>query len=238
VLLLIVHDLERAAPRVLRAAAAVGIAGRIGPLLRSLGSGLASEGVNLAPISSIFSGETAVALAPGGPGRGPALVIVTRASHEAATRALLAQLELPLAQLFPPPSSGPGAVPEFNDTSVAGVTVHRLTLAPGLELDYTVAHGLIVVSTSLQALGEVVRHARSLTDENAYRTVLANGPSQATSLLFLDFSQLLSLGEQTGLMHGAQIAALRPDLEKIRAIGLNSTSGESDTTAELFIDIP
>jgi len=31
---------------------------------------------------------------------------------------------------------------------------------------------------------------------------------------------------------------LRPDLEKIRAIGLDSTSGESDTTSELFIDIP
>jgi hypothetical protein len=59
-----------------------------------------------------------------------------------------------------------------------------------------------------------------------------------TSLVFLDFSQLLSLGEQTGLVHGPHVAALRPDLEKIRAIGLDSTSGESDTTSELFIDIP
>ena len=137
-----------------------------------------------------------------------------------------------------PPSSGPGAVPEFSDVSLAGVTAHRLALAPGLEIDYAVAHGLIVVSTSLPALGGVISHGRSLPAERAYQAAVANGPSQVTSLLFLDFSQLLSLGEQTGLMHGAQIAALRPDLEKIRAVGLNSTSGESDTTAELFIDIP
>jgi len=58
-----------------------------------------------------------------------------------------------------------------------------------------------------------------------------------TSLLFLDFSQLLSLGDRSGLMRGARFAALQPDLEKIRAIGLTSTSGESDTTAELSLQI-
>jgi hypothetical protein len=237
-LLLIVKGLERSAPRILDAAAAVGVGGRIGPLLRRLGAGLASEGVKIGQITSIFSGETAVALAPAGPGRGPALVIVTRTSHEGATRRLLAQLELPLAQLFPPPSAGPGAVPEFGDVSIAGVTAHKLALAPGLELEYAVSHGLVVVSTSLRALGEVFGHVRPLVDEPRYRVALANGASQVTSLLFLDFSQLLSLGEQTGLMHGPQVAALRPDLEKIRAIGLDSTRGESDTTAELFFDIP
>jgi len=237
-MLLDVKGLARAAPRVLAAAAAAGVAGRIAPLLHSLGAGLASEGVSVARVASIFSGETAVALAPSGPGRGAALVIVARTSHEAATRTLLAQLELPLAQLFPPPSSGPGAVPEFGDVSVAGVTAHKLALAPGLELDYAVAHGLVIVSTSLGALTGVIRHARPLADEPRYQAALSGGPSQVTSLLFFDFSQLLSLGEQTGLMHGPQVAALRPDLEKIRAIGLDSTSGESDTTSELFIDIP
>jgi hypothetical protein len=58
-----------------------------------------------------------------------------------------------------------------------------------------------------------------------------------TSLLFLDFSKLLSLGEQTGLLGGARLTALRPDLEKVRTVGLDSTSGEADTTAELFLQI-
>jgi hypothetical protein len=59
-----------------------------------------------------------------------------------------------------------------------------------------------------------------------------------TSLLFLDFSQLLSLGEQTGLVHGSFLRRLTPDLEQIRAAGASSTSGEADTTAELFLQIP
>ncbi len=58
-----------------------------------------------------------------------------------------------------------------------------------------------------------------------------------TSLLFLDFSQLLSLGEQTGLTRSVRLTAVRPDLEKVRAVGLDSTSGEADTTAELFLQI-
>jgi hypothetical protein len=59
-----------------------------------------------------------------------------------------------------------------------------------------------------------------------------------TSVLFLDFSQLLRLGEQTGLTRSAQYNALRPDLQKVRAVGLSSTSGETDSTAELFLQIP
>ena len=58
-----------------------------------------------------------------------------------------------------------------------------------------------------------------------------------TSLLFLDFDQLLSLGEQTGLTRSARYRAPRADLQRIRAIGLQSSSGEADSTAELFLQI-
>ena len=67
---------------------------------------------------------------------------------------------------------------------------------------------------------------------------LASRPQRVTSLLFLDFSQLLSLGEQTGLTGSARLTALRADLDKIRAVGFDSTSGEADSTAELFLQIP
>ena len=251
-MLLDVNGLDRVAPRVLSASAEGGFAGRIGPLLRRLGAALASEGVNVQRITSIFSGETAVAVAPSG-GRaargsagggaagsagGPALLIVTRTAHQAATRALLAELEAPLAQLFPPPSSGPGTVAEFNSVPVAGVSVHQLALAPGLQLDYAVFRGLVAVSTSLQAIAGVVRHTRSLSDDPAFKATLGDRPDQVTSLVFLDFSQLLSLAEQTGLTRSASVRALTPDLEKIRAIGLASTRGEADTTAELSLQIP
>jgi hypothetical protein len=230
-----VDGLDRYAPTLLRAAVTAGIAGNVAPLLGQLGSALASEGVNVHKIESIFGGETAVALSPG---PSPALLIVARTSNQAATRAELASLEAPLTALFPAPSAGPGQIPGIGDREVGGVTVHELGLGPGLQLDYAVFDGLVVVSTSVSAIDEVAGRSHSLADENAYKTALAGRPEQVSSLLFTDFSQLLSLGEQTGLASSTRVRALLGDLAKVRTIGLSSTSGESDTTTELHLEIP
>ncbi len=237
-LLFDVKSLARGAPQLLAAFASAGVAANTSPLLRRLGSGLVARGVDLHRVLSIFSGETAVAIAPARAGHGPAPVIVTRTQHQAATRALLAGLEGPLTQLFQPPSSGPGQVPEVSDAQVAGVTVHRLSLAPAFELDYAVSHGLVVISTSLGAIGGVLWHSGALSKAPFYRTALGERPSKVTSLLFFDFSQLLGLGEQTGLIGSTRLAALWPYLVKIRAVGLESTRGSSDTTTELYLQIP
>jgi hypothetical protein len=82
------------------------------------------------------------------------------------------------------------------------------------------------------------RRDQFLRLSTAYRATLSSHPQRVTSLLFLDFTQLLSLGEQTGLARSARLRALRADLDKIRAIGLDSTSGEADSTAELYLQIP
>jgi hypothetical protein len=164
-------------------------------------------------------------------------VIVAPTRDEARTRAALAALQAPLAQLFPPPRTGPGQAPVFNDRQVAGIIAHQLVLAPGLEFDYAVFDGKLVVSTSLGGIAGVRSHDRALSDDKAYRATLGQRPERVTSLLFLDFNQLLSLGEQTGLTRSARFRALRPDLDKVRAIGLSSTSGEAESTAELFLQI-
>jgi hypothetical protein len=227
-----VIGLDRIAPHVLNAGTAGGIAGQIGPLLRRLGAALAAEGVDVKQIESLFSGETVVAI---GPGR--SLVIVTHTKDEQAVRTELANLEVPLSQLFPPPSAGSGQVAQIRDLVVDGVSAHQLTLSPGLELDYAVFRGLIAVTTSLRGIAEVVRHPRSLADEPAYRTTLSGRPTRVTSLLFLDFSQLLNLAEQTGLLRGARYRALQPDIARVRAAGMDSTRGEADSTAELTLQI-
>jgi hypothetical protein len=269
-LMLDLTRLDQAAPRILGAAAALGVGGGVLPLLRRLGAALQAEGVDVKrDILSIFHTETVVAIVPTGDGSStgaygagasgggtagagifgskalgtPAngrstLVIVARAPNEQHTRAALAALELPLAQLFPPPSNGPGQAPVFNDRQVAGITARQFVLAAGLELDYAVFDGKLVLSTSLQGIAGVRRHARALVDDEAYRATLGDHPSRVTSLLFLDFNQLLSLGEQMGLIRGARYRTLRPDLRKVRAIGLSSTSGEADSTAELTLQIP
>jgi hypothetical protein len=220
------------APRVLGAAASVGIAGNVGPLLARLGGALHAEGVNISRLQSLFSGETSVSIGPSG-----ALTVLTRVRDEQATSAELANLEIPLAQLFPAPTTGSGQVPQFTDRSVDGVTAHQLSLGTGLRINYAVFNGLLVISTSLDGIGAVARRARALTDEPAYHAVSGGAPSQVTSLVFLDFSQLLDLGERTGLLRGARYKALAPDIERIRAAGLDSTRGEADSTAELTLEI-
>jgi hypothetical protein len=232
-----VSGLARTAPHVLAAAGADGIGGGIGPLLARLGTALRAEGVNVAALVRLFSGETAVAIVPGA-GRGrPALVIVTRTSNMPAVRAQLAALEVPLAQLFQ--NSTPGSVqPVFSQRQVDGITAHQLPLATGLQLDYAVFRGLVVVSTSLGGIAAVATDRHTLATTPAYRATLAGRPSRVTSLLFLDFRALLSLGEQTGLTRGALFSALRSDLQRVRAVGLASTSGEADSTSELSLQIP
>lgn len=232
-----VNGLARVAPRVLDAGATGGVGGAIGPLLSRLGAALKAQGVDVAGLESIFSGETAVAVAPT-PGHPSALVIVSRAPNEAQARTELAALEVPLAQLLANASSSTGVEPAFTARTVDGVTAHQLPLASGFELDYAVFRGLVVISTSIDGIGAVASHAHTLAGDTGYRATLAGAPSRVTSLLFLDFSQLLSLAEQTGLTRGARFQALRSDLQKVGAVGLASTSGEADSTAELSLQIP
>jgi Protein of unknown function (DUF3352) len=234
-LMLDVDGLNRAAPQLLRAAATVGFAGNVAPLLARLGAALTAQGVNVHAITSIFHEETAVALSPGPT---PSLVIVARTSNQAATQTEMAGLEAPLTALFPAPSSGPGQIPGLVDHQVGGVTVHELGLGPGLQVDYAVFNGLVVVSTSITAIDQVASRSRSLAGDNAYKTVLSDQPEQVSSVLFSDFSQLLRLGEQTGLTSGARIRELLPDLAKVSTIGLSSANGKSDTTTELRLEIP
>jgi len=62
-------------------------------------------------------------------------------------------------------------------------------------------------------------------------------PGDRDIATLLDFDQLLSLGEQTGLTRSARYRALRADLQRIRATSLQASSGEADSTAELFLQI-
>jgi hypothetical protein len=229
--------LDHAAPQLLSAGAAAGIGSTIGPLLSRLGEALSAEGVNVSQVLSIFRGETAVAVSPGASGT-PSLLIVTRAKDEERARRTLAELEPPLAHLFANTATQAGQAPLLNDVQVGTATVHQLALAPGLQLDYTVSNGLVVIGTSLSAVSSVLQRTRAITSNQSYKTVLPTHPTKVTSLLFLDFTQLLSIVEQAGLARGARFTALRPDFQMIRAAGLQSTNGEADSTAELFLQIP
>ncbi len=237
ILALDVSGLDRVAPQVLNAGAAAGVAGGLGPLLSRLGTALSAEGVNVHDLVSIFDGETAVAIIPHA--RAPALVIVARTANQIRTATELAQLQIPLAQLFRSPNASASAQQNlFNDAQVGGVTAHELALADGLQLDYAVAHGLVIISTSLDGIAAVAQRAHTLAAEPAFRSVLGTRPARLTSLVFLDFGRLLSLGVQTGLTSSARFQALRGDLEKIQAVGLSSTHGAAESSATINVRVP
>ncbi len=231
-----VMDLAHVAPRLLGTSAAAGVAGRLGPLLSHLGVALAAEGVNVHALERLFSGETAVSIGSTDTGA-PALVVVAKTSHVQRVRQQLAALQVPLANLFPAPRQGGGTVPQFNSRRIAGVTVHELSLAPGLSLGFSVFRGLLVISTSLKGIAAVAQHAQSVAQEPGFQQTLPDQPRPVTSLVFLDFSQLLRLAERTGLTRSTRYQALQPDLGQIRAVGLETTRGRADSTAEITLQI-
>ncbi|MGA2010973.1 MAG: DUF3352 domain-containing protein [Solirubrobacteraceae bacterium] len=231
-----VSDLDRAAPSVLHTLAAIGVGGQIEPLLRRLGPALKAEGVDVASLVSIFGREATLAItAHGG---APALVVVARTSHPAQTEAELASLDLPFAQLFAASGRIGGPTLGFAERTVAGVAAHQLVLHAGLQFDYAVFRGLVVVSTSLQGIADVVEPGATLAGDRSFAATLGDRPATVTSLLFARPAQLLSIGRRIGLTSSAAYARLEPDLAGISAVGMSSSRGRSDTTTQINLRIP
>jgi hypothetical protein len=229
-------NLTSVAPLVLGATGKIGFLSQVPDLLSRLGAALKVAGANVPGFLALFGGETAVGLAHGS--GAPALVIVTRTTHEETARATLAGIEPALAQVFSPGGSGGGVEPEMSDFTVGDVTAHQVLLGPGLQVDFAVFKGLIVIATTTRGIRDVAARAGELDHDSSYGAVLGQRPDQVTSLGFADFSQLLSLGEQTQLAQSAGYRRLVPELQRVRAVGLYSMRGEDDTTAELFLQIP
>jgi hypothetical protein len=234
-LLLDVTGLDRVAPEVLGAGSAAGVAGGLGPLLSRLGAALRSEGVNTSALVSIFHREAAVGII--GSGAAPTLVIVARAPNQSQVATELAQVEVPLAHLFVPATQTSGAAPTFNDRTVGGVSAHQLALSTGLQFDYAVFRGLVVISTGLNGIAAVAQHTATLAQSAAYAGVLGHHPAQVTSLVYANLASLLGLGRTTGVAGSSTLSRLSPDLARLGATGLVSTRARDSSTTDLTITV-
>jgi hypothetical protein len=231
-----IAGLDRAAGRLLGLAGATGVNGTgLTQLAQSARATLEKRaGVNLdRDVLAVLRGEVALFVLPAVPA--PTLALVAQTSDEKRTRLALAKLQFPLARLFTVRSAGAGIAPTFQDRSAGGVEAFQLRLSPTVELDYAVFDGKLVIATSLEAIRRINDHKRSLDQDPAYESVLGRRPSSVTSLVFLDFGQLLALGERTGLGHDPAYLAVRDNLSRVRAVGLATTSGKDETTAEISI---
>jgi uncharacterized protein DUF3352 len=231
-----VAGLDRAAGRLLGLAGATGVNGAgVATLAQRARAALGRQpGVNLdRDVLSVLRQEAALVILPGLPT--PTLAVVAKTQNEKRTRLALARLQVPLAQLVAVPTTGAGQAPTFQNRQVAGVDAFQLRLTPTIELDYAVFDGKLVVATSLGGIARIKQHKQSLSDDAAFQSVLGSRPSTVTSLVFLDFGQLLALGERSGLGQDPGYQAVRNDLHPVRAVGTTSTAGKDQSTAEITI---
>jgi hypothetical protein len=114
----------------------------------------------------------------------PSLLVVARVTDEASARATLASVQTLLSQLVAGTAAAAGQTPLLTDVAVGADSIHELALAPGLRLDYSVAHGLAIVSTSRAPVVAVLRRAAALSVDPRYRAVLPTGSHGVSSLVF------------------------------------------------------
>ncbi|MDQ6915525.1 MAG: DUF3352 domain-containing protein, partial [Actinomycetota bacterium] len=232
--------LDRAASRLLVAGLAGGGAGaRITGLLQRAQRDLQKRtGVDLRrDVLPLFQGEVALWLAPATPA--PVLTLISATKDEQATREAFAKLQVPLARLLAPPSPNAPSVPAWQERDLGGgVQDFQLRIAPGIELDYAVFDGKLVVSTALAGVGAVKDSKHRLSGDASFQATIGDRPEKVTSLVFLDFSQLLALGERTGLADSRSYLAVRDDLRKVKAVGAAATGSGDESTTKVSIQIP
>ena len=221
--------------RLVGAAAGGAGAGGIGPALDALRKDLEkrSGGKLDEDLLKLLRGESALVITQD---RAiPILSLITETEDEEGTRSVLRRLQAPVAELLTPKGE---QGPAWRRSEVEGVEAWTLAIPGGAGISYTVRDGRLVISSSEAGLRQIGGSEESLKDTDAYEEVLSDRPEKVRALGFLDFSQLLELGEQTGLNDSRAYLAARDDLQKVRAVGVSSSGGEGETTAEILLSIP
>jgi hypothetical protein len=167
----------------------------------------------------------------------PVLVVAARVRDEARARQAMARLQPALIRALAPASTPAGALPTFTQHEVGGMTAYQLRAGPSFQLDYAVDKGRVVLATDLSALAALAAGKSTVADQPGFKATLAASSKAATSVVFSDLSQLLDLAEATGLRNDPHYLPVRSDLRRVRALGIQTASGEAESTAEISLQI-
>ena len=132
----------------------------------------------------------------------------------------------------------PGTVPAFEGEPIGGLDAFTLRITPELAPSYAVAGDTLIVSTAPAGLAPP---RGTLAGSEGFEAAIGEVPAEADSLVFLDLRALLALGEETGLTAIPGLATARDDLSRVRTAGAviaEDPAQPTDTTAELFLEIP
>ena len=220
----------RNALRLMRALGRLGIERPVA----QLGERLASEaGIDLdRDLLAPLSGELALAVTSAA--GTPVVTIKAHTADQRRTESALARLQQPVARRL----AMPGTVPAFEVVPLGELNAFTLSVTPALAPSYAIADGTLVLSTSRAGL-EPPRG--TLAAARAFEATVGELPAEADSLVFLDLRALSALAEQTGLTAIPGLATARDELDRVRAAGAvvaEDRDHPSDTTAELFLEIP
>ena len=176
----------------------------------------------------------------------PALqrLLAAAGTSSAALKPLVGQLNAPLLKIFP----GEAAIILTSKTPAPVLTLLAATkdegetrralaqLPAAVRRSFATAvwDGKVAVSTDASGIA-AVRDGKHLADTPNWEKTVGNHPESVSSLLFLDFSRLLTLGEATGLSDSSAYRAAKADLQKVRAIGAATSGNSSESTAEISL---
>jgi hypothetical protein len=213
--------------------ALAGIAARAGgaALLSGLENALpTAAGIELEDLLAPLTDEAVLSVRAGE--TAPVVTLAARTRDAASTRESLARLQGPVSDRL---GGGP-----FEQRELRGADTFSLQVTPELEPSYAVSKGAVVASTAGSGL-EQLRPARSpATASPALEELAPEEGERVEALVFLDPRQLLTLGDRTGL-RALTTPAVRDDLGRMGKAGavVNEDDDEpTDTTAELFLEIP
>jgi hypothetical protein len=177
----------------------------------------------------------------------PALrrLLAAAGSSSATLKSLAGALDKPLLKVFPGEaaviltSSTPAPVLTLlaatKDEAATRKALAGLPAAVRKSLATAVWDGKVAVSTDPKGIAAVRAAGKHLTDTENWSKSVGNHPQSVSSLLFLDFSRLLELGEATGLSGSSAYQAAKADLQKVRAIGASTSGNDSESTAEISL---
>jgi hypothetical protein len=177
----------------------------------------------------------------------PALqrLLAAAGTSSAALKPLVGSLDKPLAKVFPGEvaiilsSATPAPVLTLlaatEDEAATRAALAGLPAAVRKTLSSAVFDGKVAVSTDPKGIAAVRADGKHLTDLANWQKAVGNHPELVSSLLFLDFSRLLTLGEDTGLSDSSAYRSAEADLKKVQAIGASTSGTSSESTAEISL---
>jgi hypothetical protein len=177
----------------------------------------------------------------------PALqrLLAAAGSSSSALKSLAGSLDEPLLKVFPGEvaviltSSTPAPVLTLlaatKDEAATRKALAGLPAAVRATLATEVWDGKVAVATDAKGIAAVKGGGKRLVDTANWQKTVGNHPESVSSLLFLDFTRLLKLGEATGLSDSSAYRAAKADLQKVRAIGATTSGNSSESTAEISL---